>query len=123
MTTVTTWLKHLASALFACLLLASFVTPSVRTGLCAGDPAMAAMQVLAAEAAGQGDLDLEAFANQEEGAGEICLEGHCHHASPLIDGAVVQHAVLQRDGGRLVPPSLGMPPSLEPDSPSEPPRA
>jgi hypothetical protein len=123
MTTVTTWLKHLASALFACLLLASFVTPSVRAGLCVGDPVVAAVQVLAAEANGQGDLDVEAFDNREEGAGEICLEGHCHHASPLIDGAFAHHAFFQRDSVRLVPGPLGMPPSLEPDSPSEPPRA
>lgn len=121
MTTVTTWLKHLAGAFLACLLLVSFMAPAVRAGLCEGDPGVTVAK--SAQVAAHGDVDASILDDRESGAEDVCPEGHCHHGSPLIDGAIAQHAFLQLGGARLVPAPLGIPSSLEPDGPSEPPRA
>ncbi|ALL15484.1 hypothetical protein [Caulobacter henricii] len=122
MGTVTTWLKHLGGALFACLLLASFVTPAVGAALCLSDPMAVASDQLAAEAPTVIESDAEDSDAQEEGERQTCVEGHCHHATPLIGADVASLAAQDINRVRLVPAAPGIPPSLAPARLHEPPR-
>lgn len=123
MTGANTWLKQVGGALLACLLLVSFVAPSIWTGLCAGDAVVAVEKVVTAQAAGDADASFAGLDQREDGAADICLEGHCHHAPTLITAVLTDQTtvdVSQVLHERAMP---AIPPSRAQDRLPEPPRA
>lgn len=106
--------------MFACLMLALSVVPTIDAAVCGPDlPAAVGVQepetgMLAAADHG-GD-------HHRDGAGDACIHGHCHHAASLIGLASPDYALAQAGSARLVPAETGLPPSSIPDPLKKPPR-
>ncbi len=115
-----TWFKQVGGALIACLLLAFVAGPIIDTAVCAndGDRATAQSHELVVQTTSADHQDKD-----HDGGSDMCIHGHCHHASPFV-GAEVAYTNLRNPLARhTAPQSRGLPPSSAQDRLEEPPRA
>ncbi|WP_232792970.1 hypothetical protein [Caulobacter hibisci] len=61
--------------------------------------------------------------NDHDGGADVCIHGHCHHASPIIGGEGLLYSARDPLTSHTAPRNLGVPPSSAPDRLEEPPRA
>lgn len=116
-----TWFKQMGGTLIACLLLSFVVVPTLDSAVCATDgerPVAQSHQQTIQGASADPQQDKE----QDHGS-EVCIHGHCHHASPFV-GAALDHFRLSNPPAlHTTPVNLGFPPSSSVDRLKEPPRA
>ncbi|NQE64350.1 hypothetical protein E1H18_4606 [Caulobacter sp. RHG1] len=116
-----TWLKTISGALCGLVLVVFTLVPAVDSLLCGfeGRPAVSA-QLAVGKVVATSDHDDRSQTGKV--GGEVCAHGHCHHglsAAPPI-GAMAAVALVRPLV--LAPETSGLPPSNQPDGPTEPPR-
>lgn len=116
-----TWFQQMGGALIACLLLALVVAPTLDTAICAGDGERAS--AASVQMSDQG-VDADHQKNKShDGGSDVCIHGHCHHASPALGWNDAQYSARDPVTSHTAPRNLGFPPSSAQDRLEEPPRA
>lgn len=124
MATLSTRLKQIGGALFACLMLCLSVIPTLDAVICSSDAPAAAEQAFA-RSGGKAVVAAHDHtgAAHQDGGGDACVHGHCHQtASPAAPVEVALAGNLATPA-KLTPAETGLPPSRTPDGLMEPPRA
>ncbi|AAK24685.1 hypothetical protein CC_2720 [Caulobacter vibrioides CB15] len=136
MATLRTWMRQVGGALIACLLVALVVAPSIDSAICANDSERSSS--VSGTASDQGASDPNVFdqgvsgrgvdiahqkSNGDDGGADVCIHGHCHHASPVISGDGARGSVRQPLASHTSPRNLRFPPSSAQGRLEEPPRA
>jgi hypothetical protein len=116
------WLKTVSGALCALLLLVFTFAPAIDALLCGSEDApVASAQASDAQIAfSQNHTDK---AQHGKAGGEVCAHGHCHHGASAVPSVSAVLAVNDVRPLILAPEAGGVPPSNQPDGPTEPPRA
>lgn len=118
---LSTWLMRSGGALVACLMLALVVAPTLDAAMCASDGGRSSATMV--EIADQSASVDQKEGEDHSGGSDLCIHGHCHHASPIIDRDGVLYGARHPLTLHSAPRNFGLPPSWPQDRLEEPPRA